>query len=415
MAKKTNFTDKNGNSYFRISRTIGTKINENGVSVPVKKQFYGSCKREAEEKFETFMRSQEEAAAEEQRKEEARKKEEAERKLHPYGNKTLAEVIDRWIEQFFNHTDLADATKQLYVDSYNRYFRESQVALMPFESVTAGHLQDWFNDAGIKYGALKAVHKLIGHFYRHIEVTSYGAYHDIARPVRLPKNNKPKGLIKHVDVWDDSDLQTLIEGLEGTMLRFMVILAAFAGLRSGELRALHFSDISEDGILTVNKQVTEVNYGGKSGIRISDTKTESSVRQVPLPPELMHELEVHRKLHRNMMRRKHFVTDIMFPSTKGDYLYKGTLRLMLKNECESLGIPFHPFHSFRKTYLTNQSRAGTPLETTSKLAGHSRVDVTAQYYINVDNERKLAANSNILKLVLKDDDGAGVSKTANIG
>ena len=381
----------------------------------MKKQFYGSCKKEAEDKFDAFMKAQEEAAAEEQRKEDARRKEEEERKLHPYGNKTLAEVIDRWILQFFNHTDLADATKSLYVDSYNRYFRESGIASMPFESVTAGHLQDWFNDADIKYGALKAVHKLIGHFYRHIEVTSYGAYHDIARPVKLPKNSKPKGLVKHVDVWDDADLQTLIEGLEGTMLRFMVILAAFTGLRSGELRALTFSDISEDGILTVNKQVTEVNYDGKHGIRISDTKTESSVRQIPLPPELMHELEVHRRLHRNMMRKKHFVTDIMFPSTKGDYMYKGSLRLMLKDECDSLGIPFHPFHSFRKTYLTNQSRAGTPLETTSKLAGHSRVDVTAQYYINIDNERKLAANSNILKFGLKGSDSSGVSKVANMG
>ena len=218
-----------------------------------------------------------------------------------------------------------------------------------------------------------------------------------------------------MDVWDDSDLHTLIDGLEGTMLRFMVILAAFTGLRSGELRALHFSDISEDGIMTVNKQVTEVNYGEKRGIRIADTKTESSVRQIPLPPELMYELEVHRKLHRNMMRRKHFVTDIVFPSNKGDYMHKGTVRLMLKNECDSLGIPFHPFHSFRKTYLTNQSRAGTPLETTSKLAGHSRVDVTTQYYINIDNERKREANSNILKFGLTDICGPGVSKTENVG
>lgn len=415
MAKKTNFTDKNGNSYFRINRIIGTRINENGKEVPVRKQFYGSCKKEAEDKYDAFMEAQEEAAAEEQRKEDARKKEEEERRLHPYGNKTLTEVIDQWIEQFFNYTDLADATKQLYVDSYSRYFKGSQIASMPFEDVTAGHLQDWFNNADIKYGALKAVHKLIGHFYRHIEVTSYGAYHDIARPVRLPKNNKPKGMIKHVDVWEDSDLHALIEGLEGTMFRFMVILAAFTGLRSGELRALHFSDISEDGILTVNKQVTEVNYGGKHGVRIADTKTESSVRQIPLPPELMYELEVHRKLHRNMMRRKHFVTDIMFPNTKGDYLYKGTVRLTLKNECDSLGIPFHPFHSFRKTYLTNQSRAGTPLETTSKLAGHSRVDVTNKFYINVDNERKREANSNILKFGLIDPDGSGVSKTENVG
>ena len=40
MANKTN-TTINGQKYFRITKTIGRKINENGVEVPVRKQFLG--------------------------------------------------------------------------------------------------------------------------------------------------------------------------------------------------------------------------------------------------------------------------------------------------------------------------------------------------------------------------------------
>ena len=45
MAKKTNYS-KNGKEYYRLTKTIGKKAD----GTPIKKEFYGSCKAEAEEK-----------------------------------------------------------------------------------------------------------------------------------------------------------------------------------------------------------------------------------------------------------------------------------------------------------------------------------------------------------------------------
>ena len=56
MASKTNFK-VNGKEYYRISRTVGKKLNENGVEVPVVKQFTGKSKKEAQAKYEEFMKS----------------------------------------------------------------------------------------------------------------------------------------------------------------------------------------------------------------------------------------------------------------------------------------------------------------------------------------------------------------------
>ena len=50
MAVKTN-VNKNGNKYFRITRTIGHK--EDGT--PVKKEFYGNSKSDAEEKAQQYI------------------------------------------------------------------------------------------------------------------------------------------------------------------------------------------------------------------------------------------------------------------------------------------------------------------------------------------------------------------------
>ena len=46
MAKKTNF-ESNGKEYFRITKTIGHKAD----GTPIRKQFYGTGKKEAEEKL----------------------------------------------------------------------------------------------------------------------------------------------------------------------------------------------------------------------------------------------------------------------------------------------------------------------------------------------------------------------------
>ena len=52
MAKKTN-TVIDGKEYYRITKTIGH--NSNGT--PIRKQFYGSCKSEAEEKANEYLNS----------------------------------------------------------------------------------------------------------------------------------------------------------------------------------------------------------------------------------------------------------------------------------------------------------------------------------------------------------------------
>lgn len=44
MASKTNFK-VNGKDYYRMTKTVGKKLNENGVEVAVRKQFTGKSKK----------------------------------------------------------------------------------------------------------------------------------------------------------------------------------------------------------------------------------------------------------------------------------------------------------------------------------------------------------------------------------
>lgn len=57
-----------------------------------------------------------------------------------------------------------------------------------------------------------------------------------------------------------------------------------------------------------------------------------------------------------------------------------------------LGIKLKP-HTFRHTFCTRLVSKGVPLTTVSKLAGHSSVETTAKFYINISKEEKMRAVS----------------------
>ena len=76
----------------------------------------------------------------------------------------------------------------------------------------------------------------------------------------------------------------LFEVVKGTKLELPVLVAAFYGLRRGEVLGLKWDAIDfERGTLTIKRMVTSVNVGGKTQvIEQESAKTKSSMRTLPL-------------------------------------------------------------------------------------------------------------------------------------
>lgn len=395
MGKKKTNCVINGKEYFKINRKVG-KITEDGQIVYVAKTFYGSSESEAERKYETYKVQFEEdkKLAEEQMRLQA----EADA-MNPDLNKPLYQVIDHWIEVFFNNCDLSESTKALYVSNYENHFRDTELASIRLADVTALMIQEFYNNSDLKNSNLKAINKLLLHFYNYCELNAI--CNNVVRPVKVPKKDTADKLhgVHEIEVWDDAELKKVINALSGTTLRFLVVLAVNSGARISELLALTYNDI-DGNKMTINKQTTEVTYGGKKGVRLSDTKTACSNRVLYLSDEVVKEFERHRMIHKKEMLKNGYRTDIIFSSSTGNYHFKSEVTRSLKRLYKRIGIPEHTFHSFRHTFGTNLSRAGVPIERTSKLMGHSGVDVTSLYYINIGQEEKLEAVERIVKYSL---------------
>ena len=380
MAKVYNCV-RNGKEYYRINRKVGEKVNSEGKIVPVKKVFYGDGKKDAEDKFKAYM--------------EQLKIQEEEAKLVPDLNKPLYQVIDHWIEVFFNNCNLSESTKALYVSNYKLHFRDTELASRRLADVTALMIQEFYNNSDLKNSNLKAINKLLVNFYNYCELNAICS--NIVRPVKVPKKDTADKLhgVHEIDVWDDADLKKVIKALSGTTLRFLVVLAVNSGARISELLALTYNDI-DGNKLTINKQTTEVTYGDKRGVRLSDTKTACSNRVLYLSDEVVKEFEKHREIHRKEMDQNGYITNLIFSTNTGHLHYNSEVTRSLKRLYKRIGVPQHTFHSFRHTFGTNLSRAGVPIERTSKLMGHSGVNVTSQYYINIGENEKLDAVKKIV-------------------
>lgn len=367
---------KRNNDYYRITRRVGEKLNSQGKWVPEYKDFYGHTENEAILKYNSYMLERNGCD---------------EKVL----NEPLGKVIDEWLEQFFLYDNLADSTKKLYKDAYVKYFRPSVIAKIPLGSVSAIKIQNFYNNSSISLGSLRNIDKLLKKFYRHCALS--GICNDITEPLRIPKNTN--SCFKHnhndIDVWEDSDLQKTILALSGTKLRFLVILAVNTGARFSELMALTYNDI-KDNVLTINKQVAEYEFNGVKGKRLVPLKSNSSYRQIPLSNYVIDELEKHRELHQAEMMRKGYETEIIFSTEVGTYSGKNTIRKMLNRVYKQIDVPVHPFHSFRRTFGSNLSRAGVPIATVCKLMGHGDISTTQKYYLHISNDEKLDAVERIV-------------------
>ena len=207
------------------------------------------------------------------------------------------------------------------------------------------------------------------------------------------KIKRPRTSEKKVECFSMSEqkkIEQYILNEENTRL-FGVLLCIYTGLRIGELLALEWSDIDmSKGELRVNKTC---HYGKDENDmfgRITDIpKTQSSIRTIPIPRQLMpHLREVKKK-----SRSTHIVSN-------GENLisirsYQRSFSTLLKK----LNIQHRGFHSLRHTFATRALECGMDVKTLSEILGHKNPTVTLNRYAHSLMEHKKEMMNKLGKLL----------------
>ena len=307
MARKTNM-QVNGKDYFRITKTVGHKLNEQGIEVPVRKQFTGKTKKEAEEKVQQYM---------EQRKAGIR---------NP--NQYFGILAEEYINTFFIHDNgTSYGTKENYLRAWRKHIVSSDLYTLPMEAVNAQTIQKVYNALNCAPSTISSIHKMMRRFYKYVESEGYGK--DCTATLVIPQREKPP-VENEIIVWTDEEIRTILKNFDNAdnrfRLRFLLVLAYHTGCRVSELLGLKYSDFDMKNMtVSIRRQVqytkdlSKKDEKEKKTAKLVDLKSTSSYRTLPLNQSVVEELKRHRAWHEEEQEARGYHTEFDFTTNSGGF------------------------------------------------------------------------------------------------
>lgn len=179
-------------------------------------------------------------------------------------------------------------------------------------------------------------------------------------------------------------------------------LAAFTGLRRGELLGLEWKDVDfEDNIISVRRTS---NYTAKKGIYTDTPKTESSVRFIKLPPKVIQKLKAFQDWqngYKAKLGTKWVECDRLFVKWNGEPMNNNTPYFWLREFCEANNFRFCDIHSLRHFYASALINKGVDVKTVQGCLGHSCATTTLNIYAHSFQEAQARAMDSVASCILK--------------
>jgi integrase len=199
---------------------------------------------------------------------------------------------------------------------------------------------------------------------------------------------KLSGLTAEIRAVDPADVEKLLGASDDLRYRVVVLLAAEAGLRVGEIRGLQWTDVKA-GQITVRRALDKLTNE-------SMAPKHNKTRTVPLSPRLVDSLE---ELPRSGLWA--------LAEADGAFVTYDCLRETINALYERAEVtrPPKPVHCLRHTFGTVMARR-VPLPVLRDLMGHADVQTTLRY-IDVGEDQKREAIASVF--------GRGSQAAANEG
>lgn len=202
-----------------------------------------------------------------------------------------------------------------------------------------------------------------------------------AKDVELPSPGKFTGM-----VFDQKTLMQLLAAIRDTQMELPIALSGLAGLRRGEAAGLQWSDIDfESSIITIRKQRT----AGSKDTKRSKVKTLESYRSIKIARALLEILQRHKNIQEQnklIFGDDYHDTGFVCCEPDGNVLDPSNFSKRFFNILKRNQLPIIRYHDLRHSFATNMIRLGIPINTVSKMMGHSTPVVTLTVYAHVLNE-----------------------------
>lgn len=265
---------------------------------------------------------------------------------------TVGEAIDRYIDS--KSSVLSPST----IAGYKRIRTNQLQGLMdiPLRSLTQDLVQREINKMAKDHSP-----KTVCNAHGLLTATVAAYMPDLTLRTTLPQRRRAE-----VTVPSGEDLKAIMAAVHGKSVELPVLLAAWLGLRMSEIRGLTWDCIRDDMVHIKQAKVDE----GLKG-----TKTYSSTRTLPLPPQI-----------KSLLDKKPHKGEFIFPESRR------AIASRFDYYTKKAGLPHYRFHDLRHINASVMLALGIPDKYAMRRMGHATNNMLKTVYQHTmqDEEIKTA-------------------------
>lgn len=305
----------------------------------------------------------------------------------------FADYLDQWLD--IVRTRVKPSTFGSYQSMVNStigpYFRQKGLTLRELE---ARHIQQFYTE---KLKIVKA--NSVIHYHAVIyQALKYAMKTDMVPQNVAMKVDRPRKNTFQPTFLDGEQMQQLFKIVKGTRLELPVLVAAFYGLRRGEVIGLKWDAIDFNrGTITIKRTVTETTIDGTMKVIEQDSaKAKSSLRTLPLVGSFKEYFlrvkeaqELNKKICGNCYNYDY--DGYVFVNELGDRMRPNYLTEYFPKFIEKHGMPRMRFHDLRHSCASLLLANGVPLKQIQEWLGHSDFSTTANIYAHLDYKSKISS------------------------
>ncbi len=340
----------------------------------IRKYFYGKTRKETSEKLNRVI-------------EELRDN----RFINKSDNPTVEQWCHEWLWSYKRNS-----VKQKTFDQYETILRTHiipDIGDIRLADLKTMHIQRIINkmyDSGLSHRTIEVM-KIVMHAALKQAQRNKLVGENVCENVVLPRKQP-----KRIRVLNEDEQTKLIAALKDNYIGRGLLFALYTGMRRGEVLALKWSDYDKnEKTISITKALSRVRTYNKNGnktmLTVTTPKTDTSIRTVPLIDKAVELLAEHkRKQERYMELVGDYYTDndLIFSSSRGDYLDPGNFNRKLNKTVKKIGIPRISPHVLRHSFATRGLEAEVSLKAMQELLGHSSITVTGDIYTHILKEQK---------------------------
>ena len=311
-----------------------------------------------------------------------------------------------------------EATNILFTDYLQRWLalseqRVDEVTMQSYRMLSLRHVLPWFQERGLTLSEVSR--KVIQEFLdekgrcgrldgkgglgpkslRELKNVLNQTLNEAVREELLTVNpcnllRLPPKETSRAQFYTSEQLNALLTAVKEEPLYPLIRTAVVYGLRRSELLGLKWDSLDfENDTLAIRHTVVKV----YSTVAKDKTKTKSSYRSFPLPPEmrdLFLSLRADQERNQRLMGKDYVQTDYVFCWPDGrpftsDYVSHRFSQLLKK-----YGLPHIRFHDLRHSCASFFINQGCDLKQVQEWMGHSDISTTANIYGHLETQRKNA-------------------------